>query len=376
MLAQAQRAAAVAQREERVELLHELDRRAPAAQRADRHRAPRRGRGRDLEHGVGDVQAAAQVDVRVVVLHAHVARRAQLLDEPVLEHERAELGRRRAVVDHRRLRDPALATPSWAGSATARGCAGRPTCRCRAPGRRRCGRGRRPARRAARRRRRGAPRGPGARSCDPRADGAACAPRRCSSSSASPTVPACDDEPRQQRAQHARGASRRRPARGALTSTSMPSASASGSQPAPARERREAARERDRAQRRAASGHSSSARANAWRSTRRSNAMLCADEHPALELLGEVGQHELDRRRLVDHRLRDPGEALDHATERRADADERLPAVVQLAAADEHRAELGELALVARACRSSPCRRRGTRSTASGWASRSLIHTL
>ena len=88
MLAQAQRAAAVAQREERVELLHELGRRAPAAQRADRHRAPLRGRGRDLEHGVRDVQPAAQVDVRVVVLHAHVARRAHLLDEPLLEDER------------------------------------------------------------------------------------------------------------------------------------------------------------------------------------------------------------------------------------------------------------------------------------------------
>ena len=70
-------------------------------------------------------------------------------------------------------------------------------------------------------------------------------------------------------------------------------------------------------------------------------------EHPALELLGEVGEHELDRGRLVDHRLRDPGEALDHAAERGADADERLPPVVQLAPADQDRAELGELALVA-----------------------------
>jgi hypothetical protein len=61
-----------------------------------------------------------------------------------------------------------------------------------------------------------------------------------------------------------------------------------------------------------------------------------ADEDAAAQLLGEVGQDELGRRRLVDHRLRDAGEALDAARQRRADADERLPAVVQLAAADEH----------------------------------------
>jgi hypothetical protein len=72
-----------------------------------------------------------------------------------------------------------------------------------------------------------------------------------------------------------------------------------------------------------------------------------ADEDAAAQLLGEVGQDELGRRRLVDHRLRDAGEALDAARQRRADADERLPAVVQLAAADEHGADLGQLARVA-----------------------------
>jgi len=43
-----------------------------------------------------------------------------------------------------------------------------------------------------------------------------------------------------------------------------------------------------------------------------------------------------------------PGEALDPAPQRRAHADQRLVAVVQLAAADEHRADLRQLAGVPR----------------------------
>ena len=68
------------------------------------------------------------------------------------------------------------------------------------------------------------------------------------------------------------------------------------------------------------------------------------DEHAAVELVGEVGQDGVRRRRRVDHLLRDLREALDRARQRRGAVDERLPAVVQLAAADEHRADLGQLA--------------------------------
>jgi hypothetical protein len=107
-LAQAQGTPAMAQAEQRLQLLLELDRHRPAAQRADGHRVAGRRLAGDLEHRIGDVQAAAQVDVGVVVLVDDVAGRAQLADQPVLEHERAELRAGRAVVDDRRLLGPAL----------------------------------------------------------------------------------------------------------------------------------------------------------------------------------------------------------------------------------------------------------------------------
>ena len=68
------------------------------------------------------------------------------------------------------------------------------------------------------------------------------------------------------------------------------------------------------------------------------------DEHAALEQLGEIGQRRLGRRRLVDHRLRYPGERLDASRQRLAGVDERLPAFVQLAAAHQHGADLRQLA--------------------------------
>ena len=72
------------------------------------------------------------------------------------------------------------------------------------------------------------------------------------------------------------------------------------------------------------------------------------DEDAVPQELGELGERRLGRRGGVDHRLRDPGEPLDAARERRAHADQRLPAVVELPAPDEHRADLGELARVTR----------------------------
>ena len=116
-------------------------------------------------------------------------------------------------------------------------------------------------------------------------------------------------------------------------------------QPAPALQRRDPPRQRDRAedrrvgprQRRAVEGLAQHARVEAG---------VVRDEHPPAHLRRQLGQHALGRRRGVDHRLRDAGEALDAARERLRDADERAPAVVQLAAADQHRADLGQLAEV------------------------------
>ena len=100
VLAPRQLAAAVAQAEQRVELLDQLGRRRAPAHRADRDRVPARRLERDLEDREGDVEPAAQVDVAVrAALAAHVARRPQRLDQPVLEQQRAELGLRRLVVD-------------------------------------------------------------------------------------------------------------------------------------------------------------------------------------------------------------------------------------------------------------------------------------
>ena len=95
------------------------------------------------------------------------------------------------------------------------------------------------------------------------------------------------------------------------------------------------------------SGHSSAARANACRSTRTSKRALWATSTRPRNCVGELRQHVLGRGRRVDHRLPDPREALDVAPERLGDADQRVPLLVQLAAADEHRADLGQLASLA-----------------------------
>ena len=72
------------------------------------------------------------------------------------------------------------------------------------------------------------------------------------------------------------------------------------------------------------------------------------DQHAAAQQLAQLRQHVLGRGRRVEHRLRDAREALDPAPERVRDADQRVPLVVQLAAADEHRPDLGQLAALAR----------------------------
>jgi hypothetical protein len=73
------------------------------------------------------------------------------------------------------------------------------------------------------------------------------------------------------------------------------------------------------------------------------------DHYPPAQQLGQPREHRLRRRRGVDHRLRDPGEALDRAAEPLARGHQRLVAIVQLPAADQHRPHLGQLARLARA---------------------------
>jgi hypothetical protein len=72
------------------------------------------------------------------------------------------------------------------------------------------------------------------------------------------------------------------------------------------------------------------------------------DHDSAFQAAFQLGKHLIDLGRPVDHRLRDPGESLDPPAQRHVRADQRFEAVVQLAAPDEHGADLGHLALVAR----------------------------
>ncbi len=66
MLAARQAPAAVAQPEQRVQLLDQLQRQPPPAQRPDRDRVPGGRLGRDLEDRERDVEPAADVDEPVV----------------------------------------------------------------------------------------------------------------------------------------------------------------------------------------------------------------------------------------------------------------------------------------------------------------------
>ena len=68
-------------------------------------------------------------------------------------------------------------------------------------------------------------------------------------------------------------------------------------------------------------------------------------EHAAVASAAlKLTQHLGGRRRAIDHALRDPGEALDAARKRALHPHQRLPRVVNLAAAHKRRAHLGELA--------------------------------
>jgi hypothetical protein len=335
-----QLAPAVAQAEQRVELLDELGRDEPPAHRADAHRVSRRRLARHLEDRERDVEAAPQVDVAVGLrLPAHVARRLEGPDQPRLEQQRAELGVGGLVVDLLRVTRPdragigevrprpraqadrladveraavgvaedvdprVLGQPREVGAALGR-AARRGRLRTRAA----------PSRRAEQRER--LPHRPGVRAQAP-----------------------------EQGAEHpgaGLGVGQRPVRRVDLD----PERVGERREPAAALQRGEAAGHRDRAEH----GRRRPVEPRARERLAQHplvEARRVRDEHPPAQPDREVGQHRLGGRRRLEHGLGDPGEALDAAAERSGDADERAPAVVQLAAADEHRAHLGELALLA-----------------------------
>ena len=113
-----------------------------------------------------------------------------------------------------------------------------------------------------------------------------------------------------------------------------------------ARQRREAARERDGAERRRV-GPVQAGALERLAQHARVEAGVVGDQHPPSQQRRQLGEHLLGRRRAVDHVLADAGEALDAAPQRPLHAHERVERLVQLAAADEHRADLGQLAELA-----------------------------
>ena len=76
-------------------------------------------------------------------------------------------------------------------------------------------------------------------------------------------------------------------------------------------------------------------------------ARVVSNQHPALEQVGDLGQHLLRRGRAVHHPLGDAGEALDAARQRPFRPDQGVECLVQLASTHEHGAHLGHLAEVA-----------------------------
>ncbi len=291
------RAPAVAQPEQRVELLDQLGRRRAPAHRADADRVSRGRLVRDLEDRERDVEPAAQVDVAVgALLEVHVARRQQPLDQPVLEQQRAQLGLGRLVVDVLGLAGPGHGRREVRAGARAQadrladvervavgvaedvdarvvgelGEVGPLVARALGAGR--------------------APAPAGALLRPHREQGVADRERRRA-------------EPRQQRAQHARarlGVGQRAVRLGDLD----PERVGQRREPAAALQRREAARERDRAQHRRV-GPVERGAGEGLPEHARVERRVVRDEHRPAQQLRQLGQHRLRRRRLVDHRLRD-----------------------------------------------------------------------
>ncbi len=341
VLAPREPAAAVAQAEEGVELLDELGGGRAAAHRADVDAVPAGRLARDLEHREGDVEPAAQIDVAVhAALAALVPGRPQRLDQPVLEQQRAELGLRRLIVDVLGLSGPGR-----------RGREVRPRPRAQAD---RLAHVERTAVRVAehvdagiaRQRREVRPLvgRPAARSRPRPAPGraAAWAQQRDGLGDGAGVC----GEAAEEGAEHARaglGVGQR-----AMRDADLdPERVGQRGEAAAALQRREAARHRDRAEDRRLGPVERGAGERAAQHAE-IEAGGVRDQDAAAQEPRQLGQDGLGRRRRVDHRLRDPREALDAARQRRGDADQRGPAVVQLSPADEHRADLRQLAALAR----------------------------
>src|SRR5438067_620727 len=333
VLAQLQPAPAVAQPEHRRELVGQLLGGAQPLDRADVDRVAGRGVGRRFQHGVLDVQPAAQERPLVGALERLVAARLPRLDQPVLQDERAELGVRRAVVDDRRALGPAGRRAEVRPRAAAQ--------------RDRLADVQRPA-------------VPVAEDVDAgirrqRAEVRALALRHARVERAAAAAPARAQvvdrlldrgrggaHARQQRAEDARARDRV-----GQRSVDLVDVDAERSrqrrEPALARERREPARHRKRADdRRARPAHAAALERLAQRAAVE-RGVVC-HQHAPFEQLRDPRQHLFGFRRGGDHALRDAGEALDAARERRPRANERRPALVQLTAADQDGADLGQLA--------------------------------
>ncbi len=335
--------AAVPQAEQGDELLDELDRGRASAQRPDVDRRRGRRRGPDLEDREPDVQAAAHPDPLVDVLELRVARRPQPADRAVLEQQGAEVGRRRLMLD---------------GLGTRR------------PGRRR--RGRREVRphacahahrladvedlprvvahdvdagrvADARHVRQPAPRAARERAAVGRAG--APPPRRAARAEQRDRVPdgrGARAEPREQRAEDA-GARLGVGERAVRRLHVDAERTGERDELALPRERMQAPRERHRAHRDRVRPFQARPIERLREDAPVERRAVRDQDAPAQEL-AELGEARLGGRRVVHHRLGDPGEPLDALRQRPARRDERLPAVVELAAADEDGPHLGELA--------------------------------
>ena len=250
--------------------------------------------------GNGDVEPAADVDEPVVARgQPLVAGRAQLLDQPVLEHQRRQLGARDPVVDDGRVRGPAGRGASTARSAPGPGCGSRPTCRRRGRGRRRRGTGTRPGR-AGSSANSGSSGLPPGRTRRPVADAA---PRRAawaaagaqSSASASATEDGVRAQPREQGAQHprARLGVGQRPV--GLVDLDPERVGQHPESPL-ALQREHRPGQRGGADDRRVRASPARSASNAWRSTRRSNGALWATITRPRSSSPSVGQHRLQRR--------------------------------------------------------------------------------
>ena len=331
-----QLAPAVAQPVEGRELVGQLARQRTAAERPDVHGVPGRRLVRHLEHGIGDVEAAAQVAVAVGALQLHVSGGLPLLDQPVLEHEGTQLRVGRPVVHDLRALRPARGRAEM-----------------------------RPGTRAQRHRLAHVQRPPALVAEDVDA-GVVRQRGEVRALIARDRLAGLGLARATARAQQVEGIAHRHRVRAQLREQRAEDTRAREGvgqravhlvhlDPERAGERREGALPDERGE--------AACELNGAEGGRRGPVEPCAlerlaqhahvearvvrDQHAALEQVGELAQNLLRRRRAVDHPLGDPGEALDPARERALHLHERVEGLMQLPAAHEDGTDLGHLAEVA-----------------------------